>query len=163
MAYFDLSPLYRSTVGFDRLAALLGEMNQNNQQSGYPPYNIARMGGNAYRISMAVAGFSEDDIQVSVENNELRVSGSLEQRSEEKSEEYLYQGIASRSFERRFRLNDHVRVSDAYLQHGMLHVDLVREIPEEMKPRRIPVRSCATDAKAPEAIEVRSETETEAA
>ena len=156
MTYFDLSPLYRSTVGFDRLAALLGEMNQGNQQGGYPPYNIARLGEHAYRISMAVAGFGEDDIQVSVESNELRVSGSIEQKPEDSGVEYLYQGIASRSFERRFRLNDHIRVADAYLQHGMLHVDLVQEIPEEMKPRRIPVRCCAP-AKRAEVIEAKSE------
>ena len=156
MTYFDLSPLYRSTVGFDRLAALLGEMNQNSHQSGYPPYNIARLGENAYRISMAVAGFSEDDIQISVENSELRVAGSIEQKPDENGVEYLYQGIASRSFERRFRLNDHVRVADAYLQHGMLHVDLVQEIPEEKKPRRIPVRCCAP-ANQPEVIEAKPE------
>ena len=143
MAYFDLSPLYRSTVGFDRLAALLGEMDQGNRQGGYPPYNIARTGEHAYRISMAVAGFGEDDIRLSVENNELQVSGNMEQKAGESGEEYLYQGIASRSFERRFRLNDHVRVADAWLHNGMLNVDLVQEIPEEMKPRRIAVRSGA--------------------
>ena len=146
MTYFDLSPLYRSTVGFDRLAALLGEMNQGNQQGGYPPYNIARLGEHAYRITMAVAGFGEEDVNVSVENNELRIAGAIEQKDEESGVEYLYQGIAGRSFERRFRLNDHVKVADAYLEHGMLHVDLVREIPEEMKPRRIPVRCCAPGA-----------------
>lgn len=141
MAYFDLSPLYRSTVGFDRLAALLGEMNQSNQQSGYPPYNIARVGEHAYRISMAVAGFSESDVSVTTESNELRITGSIEQKADEANEEFLYQGIASRSFERRFRLNDHVKVADAYLENGMLHIDLVQEIPEEKKPRQIPVRS----------------------
>lgn len=147
MAYFDLSPLYRSTVGFDRLAALLGEMNQNSQQSGYPPYNIARVGENAYRISMAVAGFSENDVRVTTENNELQVTGSIEQKSDESGKEFLYQGIASRSFERRFRLNDHVKVADAYLENGMLHIDLVQEIPEEMKPRQIPVRHGSTETK----------------
>ena len=147
MAYFDLSPLYRSTVGFDRLAALLGEMNQSNQQGGYPPYNIVRVGEHAYRISMAVAGFSESDVSVTTENNELRVTGSIEQKADGENEEFLYQGIAARSFERRFRLNDHVKVADAYLENGMLHVDLVQEIPEEKKPRQIPVRSGLASSK----------------
>lgn len=137
MRNFDLSPLYRSAIGFDRLANMLDAASRNEQQPGYPPYNIELTGENEYRITMAVAGFCNEEIEILSESGNLTIRG---QKSEESSErKYLYQGIAARNFERRFQLADHVRVENASLENGLLHVDLVREIPEAMKPRRIEI------------------------
>lgn len=139
MRHVDFSPLYRSTVGFDRLFSLLDSMGQPEQSApAYPPYNIERTGENAYRISMAVAGFGEEDLEIEAKENTLLVKGS--QEKDEKSEnEMLFRGIAARNFERRFQLADHVEVRSAHLKNGLLHIDLVREIPEAMKARKISI------------------------
>ena len=141
MRHVDFSPLYRSTVGFDRLFSLLDNMGQPEQSApAYPPYNIERTGDDQYRITMAVAGFSEADIEIEAKENTLLVKGN--QATEEKSEgEMLFQGIAARNFERRFQLADHVEVRAANLENGLLHITLVREIPEAMKPRKISISS----------------------
>ncbi|MCX5517594.1 Hsp20 family protein [Kaistia defluvii] len=141
MRTFDLSPLYRSTVGFDRLFSLLDQASGVEAGvPGYPPYNIERTGENAYRITMAVAGFGDSDLSIESRENTLTVKG--EKKPEEgKDSEVLYRGIAGRSFERRFQLADHVEVKGASLENGLLHVDLVREIPEAMKPRTIAISS----------------------
>jgi len=133
MRTFDLAPLYRSTVGFDRLFSMLDGFEAT---PGYPPYNIERTGENAYRITMAVAGFGEDDITITAQENSLVIAGK---GKAEEGREFLYRGIAGRSFERRFELADHVKVVGASLVNGLLHVDLAREIPEAMKPRQIKV------------------------
>jgi molecular chaperone IbpA len=146
MRQYDLSPLYRSTVGFDRLFSMLDQMTGPEGANGYPPYNIERTGENAYRISVAVAGFTDKDIAIEVKENQLSVRGDKKVASEAKGE-VLYQGIAGRSFERRFQLADHVQVTGATLEHGLLHIDLVREIPEAKKPRLIPISA----ASAPQA------------
>jgi len=140
MRTLDLSPLYRSAIGFDRVANLLDSVaRQDNKQPSYPPYNIELTGEDSYRISMAVAGFSDDDIDIQVEQNLLAVSGKKTADNNEK--QYLHQGIAERSFERRFQLADHVRVEQASLENGLLHINLVREIPEAMKPRKISINN----------------------
>ena len=139
MRTYDLTPLFRSTIGFDRWsnlfdAALRGETNGVS----YPPYDIEKLGEDAYRITTAVAGFGEDDLDVAVHDNLLVVSGkSAEDRGNGKS--YLYRGIAARAFERRFSLADHVQVNSASLANGVLTIDLVREVPESLKPRRIAI------------------------
>ncbi|WP_159588435.1 Hsp20 family protein [Chelativorans xinjiangense] len=148
MRHVDFSPLYRSTVGFDRLFTMLDSLGQlDGGQQTYPPYNIERTGEDAYRISMAVAGFSESDISVEAHRNVLTIKG--EKRDEQKDEgaELLYRGIASRTFERRFQLADHVEVQGATLKDGLLHIDLVRNIPEEMKPRKIAITSSKEKSK----------------
>jgi molecular chaperone IbpA len=139
MRTFDLAPLYRSTVGFDRLFSLLDQATGVEPTPGYPPYNIERTGENDYRISVAVAGFSEPELTIEVKENTLLVRGDKKEKTEEKKAEVLYRGIAARAFERRFQLADHVEVKGAALEHGLLHVDLVRRIPEAMKPRQIPI------------------------
>lgn len=140
MRSFDLSPLYRSTVGFDRMFNLLDTLGGvDNTGQTYPPYNIERTGENDYRVTMAVAGFGEDDINVEVKEDTLTVKGEKKSESEQKEEQYLYRGIAARSFERRFQLADHVEVKGAILENGLLHVDLVREVPEAAKPRTIAI------------------------
>ncbi|THB67095.1 MAG: heat-shock protein Hsp20 [Gammaproteobacteria bacterium] len=135
MHTIDFSPLYRSTVGFDRLASLLNATNQN-AQAGYPPYNIEHVDENQYRISMAVAGFKEDEIEMVTEPNSLVVTGKTKPTKERK---FLYQGIATRNFERKFQLADYVKVVSAHLEDGLLHIELEREIPEAMKPRTIKI------------------------
>lgn len=142
MRQVDFSPLYRSTVGFDRLFNMFDTMTQPESVQSYPPYNIERLSENSYRISMAVAGFSEDEIDIEAQRNQLTVKGE-KSREEDDSEtsDFLYRGIASRSFERRFQLADHVEVVGAQLQNGLLHIELKREIPEEMKPRKIAVQA----------------------
>jgi len=149
MRHVDFSPLYRSTVGFDRLFSLLDNMGQPEQSApSYPPYNIERTGENAYRISMAVAGFGEADLDIEAKENTLLVKGN--QAKEEKDDaNMLFRGIASRNFERRFQLADHVEVRSAHLENGLLHIDLVREIPEAMKARKIEI--AGADAKQIEA------------
>ena len=138
MRHFDLSPLYRSTVGFDRLFSMVDQLaNVENGGSSYPPYNIERTGENAYRITMAVAGFGEADLTIEAKEHTLSVKGERAQEAE--TGEVLYRGIASRAFERRFQLADHVEVKGASLENGLLHIDLAREIPEAMKPRKIEI------------------------
>jgi molecular chaperone IbpA len=139
MRTFDLTPLYRSTVGFDRLFSLLDQATGLESAPSYPPYNIERTGENAYRITVAVAGFAEAELSIEVKENTLTLRGEKQATKNEKDGEVLYQGIAARAFERRFQLADHVVVKGAALENGLLHVDLVREIPEAMKPRSIPI------------------------
>lgn len=139
----DFAPFYRSTVGFDRLFQLLDNMgNADGDAPTYPPYNIERRGENEYRITMAVAGFSQDELKVEVKETTLSIRG--EKQPVEKETEYLHRGIAQRGFERRFQLADHVVVSGADLVDGLLHIDLVRELPERMKPRTIAIGSADT-------------------
>ena len=135
MRTFDLAPLYRSTVGFDRLFSMLDGFEST---PGYPPYNIERTGENDYRVTVAVAGFGENELSIEAKENTLTIKGS-KQVKEEQNGEVLYQGIAARAFERVFQLADHVQVKNASLENGLLHVDLVREIPEAKKPRQIPI------------------------
>jgi molecular chaperone IbpA len=135
MRTFDLAPLYRSTIGFDRLFSM---MDAFDSAPGYPPYNIERTGENEYRISVAVAGFGENELSVEAKENTLTIKGE-KQVKEEKSGEVLYQGIAARAFERVFQLADYVVVKGAALENGLLHVDLVREVPEAKKARRISI------------------------
>ncbi|MDF2996816.1 MAG: heat shock protein Hsp20 [Xanthobacteraceae bacterium] len=139
MRSFDLSPLYRSTVGFDRLFSLLDQVGGVDVGNTYPPYNIERTGENAYRITVAVAGFTEAELGIEVKENTLSIRGEKQAQDNTKSSDVLYQGIAARAFERRFQLADHVEVRGASLENGLLHVDLVREIPETLKPRTIPI------------------------
>jgi molecular chaperone IbpA len=140
MRSYDLSPLYRSTVGFDRLFTMLDQATGAEPAPTYPPYNIERTGENAYRITVAVAGFGENELSLESRENTLTIKGSKDTRPEgDSTSEVLYQGIAARAFERRFQLADHVQVTGASLEHGLLHVDLVREIPEAQKPRQIPI------------------------
>jgi molecular chaperone IbpA len=141
LTMFDLSPLYRSTVGFDRLGQLLDEM-ATFEAPTYPPYNIERLGEDQYRITMAVAGFAPEDLNIEVKNNTLTVTGKKSEKTEPKGD-FLHQGIAARSFERRFQLADHVEVTGAQMENGLLHVSLKREIPEAMKPRTIQINSGA--------------------
>lgn len=138
MRHFDLTPLYRSAIGFDRIGSLLDTLNTfEGDAPTYPPYNIERVAENDYRISMAVAGFSEDDLDIEVKEHTLSIRG--EKRVEQENSTYLHRGIAARSFERRFQLADYVVVKGATLENGLLHVDLVRELPEAMKPRTIEI------------------------
>ena len=135
MRSIDFTPLYRSAIGFDRLANLI-ESAASNGNAGYPPYNIEQLGDNDYRISMAVAGFTQEELELSFQENLLTVKGSKQADTERN---YLYQGIAERGFERRFQLADYVRVKGADLKNGLLHIDLAREVPEAMKPRKIEI------------------------
>jgi molecular chaperone IbpA len=139
MRTFDLAPLYRSTVGFDRLFSMLDGVGAEAAAPTYPPYNIERTGENAYRISVAVAGFGENDLTIESKENTLTIRGERQEKSGEQPNEVLYQGIAARAFERRFQLADYVQVTGAQLSNGLLHVELVREIPEAKKPRQIPI------------------------
>jgi molecular chaperone IbpA len=144
MRHFDLSPLYRSTVGFDRLFSLLDQTTGVDAAASqtYPPYNIERTGENAYRITVAVAGFAENELAIETKEGSLLIRGSKETKAkdgDEQRRQVLHQGIAARAFERRFQLADHVQVIGASLENGLLHVDLVREIPEAQKPRQIPI------------------------
>lgn len=138
MAAYDFSPFYRSTVGFDRvfnrLDALVGQ-----EQKTYPPYNIEKLGNDAYRISIAVAGFAEGDIAIETKENNLVIKGAKAQESDDKAREFLHRGIAERAFELRFQLADYVEVAGASLENGLLHVELKREIPESKKARQIPI------------------------
>jgi molecular chaperone IbpA len=155
MRHFDLSPLYRSTIGFDRLGSLLDTLSSlEGEAPSYPPYNIERVGENKYRITMAVAGFGDRDLDIEVKENTLSIRG--EKKSEVEDTTFLHRGIASRSFERRFQLADHVVVKGASLAHGLLHVDLVRELPEAMKPRTIPIATKTKPAEQPQVIDSRA-------
>jgi len=138
MRTLDFAPLYRATVGFDQIADLMDRVLTNDAGSqSYPPYNIEKTADDAYRISIAVAGFSSDEIEVEVKENALFVSAKKADDATERK--YLHRGIATRAFSRRFHLADHVRVSGAEHVNGMLHIDLVREVPEALKPRRIEI------------------------
>ena len=136
MRAFDFAPLYRSTVGFDRLFQLL-DGSVEGEASTYPPYNIERKSETEYRISMAVAGFARDEIDIQVKEQSLTIKG--EKKAADKEAQYLHRGIATRAFERRFQLADHVEVTGADLQDGLLHVDLVRNVPERLKPRAVQI------------------------
>jgi molecular chaperone IbpA len=152
MRTFDLSPLYRSTVGFDRLFSM---MDGFEAAPGYPPYNIERTGENDYRITVAVAGFGENEISIESKENTLTIKGA-KQATAQQDGEVLYQGIAGRAFERQFQLADYVQVKNAALENGLLHVDLVREIPEAKKPRQIPIGNANAQGNAqakPQAVE----------
>ncbi|MDR9485304.1 MULTISPECIES: Hsp20 family protein [Sediminimonas] len=140
MQHFDLAPLYRASVGFDQIADMMDRVFASDMgQSTYPPYNIEKIDENAYRISIAVAGFSMNDLNVEVKENALIVTARKAEEDEDRT--FLHRGIAARAFERRFHLADHVRVTGAKHADGMLHIDLVREVPEALKPRRIEVTS----------------------
>lgn len=150
MRHVDFSPLYRSTVGFDRLFTMLDSLGQPDQAQTYPPYNIERTGETTYRITMAVAGFDETELSIEAHAHVLSVKGEKAEEPAETSE-YLYRGIAKRAFERRFQMADHVEVQAASLKNGLLHIDLLRNIPEAMKPRRISI--AADPVNAPKSIE----------
>ena len=135
MRSIDFSPLYRSAIGFDRLANLI-ESAASNGNAGYPPYNIEQLSDNDYRISMAVDGFTQEELELRFQENLLTVKGNKQAESDRN---YLYQGIAERGFERRFQLADYVRVKGADLKNGLLHIELMREVPEAMKPRKIEI------------------------
>ena len=150
MRHFDFSPLYRATVGFDQIAEMMDRvLTSDNTGPSYPPYNIEKTADDAYRISVAVAGFSETDLNVEVKENALIVSAQKPEANDAAT--YQHRGIATRAFERRFQLADHVRVHGASYSNGMLHIDLVRELPEAYKPRRIEI----TSAVAPEIVDAK--------
>lgn len=138
MRPFDFAPLYRSTIGFDRLAHMIDSLATNGEDGGYPPYNIERLAETSYRITMAVAGFTRDEINIEVKETALSVRGD-KKPVEEGQPEFLHRGIAQRGFERRFQLADYVEVTGADLKDGLLHIDLKRNIPERMKPRTIAI------------------------
>lgn len=138
MRSIDLTPLMRATIGFDRMMNLLDAQTRLDQGDGYPPYNIEKIGADEYRIIMAVAGFKDEDLDVMVKDNSLVITGKKSE-PEAADVKYLYRGIATRAFERRFELADHIKVTGANLENGLLSLDLVREIPEAMKPRSIKI------------------------
>jgi len=152
MRTYDFSPLYRATVGFDRVADMLDRvLTQETSQSTYPPYNIEKLDDTSYRISVAVAGFSDEDLQVEQREHQLVVAAKRD--NDEETRTYLHRGIATRAFEKRFQLADHVRVTGAVAEHGMLHIDLVREVPEALKPRRIAIGGSSTKSIEADTVE----------
>ena len=136
----DLSPLYRTAIGFDRLAAMLESANRVESQ-GYPPYNIEVIGEDTYQITMAVAGFTDDELSIESKQNELTVTGQKADAEDDTERKFLHRGIATRDFERRFQLADHVYVKGARMEHGLLHIELYRELPEALKPRSIAIET----------------------
>jgi len=149
MRTFDLSPLFRSTVGFDRMSQLLDSaLRVDEAQLSYPPYNIEKTGEDSYRITMAVAGFGQDDLSIVSQENSVTISGKAQEVPE--GVEYLHRGIARRAFQRRFELADHIKVKGAELVNGLLHLELVREVPEEQKPREIKISA------APKSVEAKA-------
>ncbi|MDO9415194.1 Hsp20 family protein [Pararhizobium sp.] len=150
MRHVDFSPLYRSTVGFDRLFTMLDSLGQPDQSQTYPPYNIERTGEATYRITMAVAGFDESELSIEAREHALTVKGEKAEDSKEDGQ-FLYRGIAKRAFERRFQLADHVEITAASLKNGLLHIDLLRELPEAAKPRKIEITATSQAAKQIEA------------
>jgi len=154
MTTIDFTPLFRSMIGFDRMASTL-ENAYRTEAGGYPPYNVELEDENKYRITMAVAGFSEGDLEIESHDNLLTVSGARKEDEDREGRRFLYRGIATRSFERKFQLADYVKVVDARLENGLLHIQLVREVPESMKPRKIAIGSGDTRP----AIEGTSQTE----
>jgi molecular chaperone IbpA len=154
MRAFDFAPLYRSTIGFDRLVSLLDAASGVDQDAGYPPYNIERLGDTDYRISMAVAGFTESDVSIDVQDSRLIIKAEKKPVADgaaAKPAAYLHRGIAERAFERRFQLADYVEVKGATLSHGLLHIDLVRNVPERLKPRQIAITTATEPSKQIEA------------
>jgi molecular chaperone IbpA len=147
MSAYDFTPLYRTLVGFDRIAGLLDQASRLDATPGYPPFNIEQTSENTWHIELAVAGFSQSEISIEVKENLLTISGKRAEPSEGVTRKFVHRGIAERSFERRFQLADHVRVEGARLENGLLCVDLVREIPEAAKPRKIAITG-ASDAKS---------------
>jgi len=157
---FDFSPFRRSTVGFDRLFDMLENNSFGPAQENYPPFDLIKLGDNDYRIELAVAGFKPDEIDITAQQNVLIVSGRKKDEDEQKGSDYIYRGIANRSFERRFALADHIQVKGADLKDGLLSIELVREIPESMKPKKI---SIGGSARKPETIEAKAEKKPEPA
>jgi len=159
MRNYDFAPLYRSTVGFDRLANMLDRaLTADVGTNTYPPYNIEKSGDDTYRISVAVAGFSEDELSVEMRDGQLVISAKKAEAEDQETLQYLHRGIASRAFEKRFQMADHVRPVAAETKDGLLHIDLVREVPEALKPRRIEIASTgAIDAKPVKAKKVAKE------
>ena len=148
MRTYDFSPLYRSFVGLDRMASLIDAASTQSQATaGYPPYNVAKLDEDAYRIELAVAGFAQDDLEISSEQNRLTITGRIADKSANDEVDYLHRGIAERGFERRFQLADHVIVESADLTNGLLTVTLRRELPEALKPRTIAIGTAAHDQK----------------
>ena len=144
MMTYDFSPFYRSAIGFDRMAQLLEKMQRaSDVDNGYPPYNIEVAGEDQYRVTVAVAGFEASELDIEVRENTLHISGQKAGEGKDDSAQYLHRGIASRSFSKQFRLADHVKVENAWLDNGLLTVDLVREVPEEMKPKHIAIKGGA--------------------
>ncbi|WP_207459913.1 Hsp20 family protein [Azospirillum sp. SYSU D00513] len=147
MRSYDLSPLFRSTIGYDRLSRLLETaMTGDDAPASYPPYNIEKLGEDHYRITMAVAGFGPEDLEITAQQNSLLVKAKA--KKEEEAGQFLYRGIAGRAFERRFQLADYIKVTSANLLNGLLHVEMVREVPEAMKPRTIQIATGANDQPA---------------
>jgi len=141
MRNIDLSPLYRSFIGFDHLASMIDSASRNEKQSAYPPYNIELLAEDKYRITMAVAGFAKEQVAIEVQENTLLVTGTKPGAEKEEERKFLHKGISERNFERKFQLGDHVRVLAADLENGLLHIDLERVIPEAKKPRKIEIGS----------------------
>jgi len=146
MTTFDFSPLYRSSIGFDRLASLIDAATHSDHgQTTYPPYNIEKADEDHYRITMAVAGFTQEDLSIESKSNQLMITGTKHNTNPADSKEYLHRGIAERSFEHRFQLADFVRVEGANLENGLLHVKLLRELPEAMKPKTIAIQTTSSE------------------
>ena len=143
MTSFDFSPFYRSVIGFDRLANRLDSASRSESSSSFPPYNVEQVDENAYRITLAVAGFDDADLDIQLEQGTLTVKGQKHRESDSKTQKakYLYQGIAERNFERRFQLADHIEVKSAQVANGLLHIDMALEVPEASKPKRIAIES----------------------
>ena len=157
MVTYDFSPFYRSTIGFDRMARLLeGASRVAEMDNGYPPYNIEAVGEDQYRVTIAVAGFAEDELDLEVRENTLHVSGH--KKDDDAETHFLHRGIASRAFSKQFRLADHVKVENAWLDNGLLTISLVREVPEEMKPRRIEITHGAPEEGAPDTVVSKAKT-----
>ncbi|MEW6981912.1 Hsp20 family protein [Colwelliaceae bacterium 6471] len=135
----DFSPLYRSFIGFDHLAGLIDKASRADKQSSYPPYNIELLAEDQYRITMAIAGFTEEELEIESKQNNLVVTGNKAGDHENTQRKFLHQGIAERNFERKFQIGDHVKVIGAFMENGLLHIDLEREIPEALKPRKIAI------------------------
>ncbi|MFN3463727.1 MAG: Hsp20 family protein [Terricaulis sp.] len=159
MATNELNPLYRTLVGFDRIASLMDQAARLDAAPGYPPFNVEQIGEDNFRIELAVAGFGEDDLSIEFKQNSLLVTG---QRKPSEQRNFLHRGIAERSFERRFGLADHVRVAGAKLENGLLTIDLVRELPELLKPRKIEINSATASKPKPKVVDAAND-ETEAA
>jgi molecular chaperone IbpA len=157
---FDFAPFRRSTVGFDRLFDMLENSSLGQSQENYPPFDLIKLGDNDYRIELAVAGFKPDELDITAQQNVLVVSGRKKDESEDKGNNYVYRGIATRSFERRFALADHIQVRGADMKDGLLSIELVREIPEAMKPKKIDIGEAG---RKPETIEAKAEKKPETA
>ncbi len=153
MSTIDLTPLYRTMVGFDRMANMIDSASRMDGTQGYPPYNIERVADDAFAIEIAAAGFSEDDLEIETKDNLLTVAGKKSQDADGEQRQYLHRGIAERGFLRRFQLADHVIVTGASLKNGLLRIDLVRELPEAKKPRKIEIGTSSEPKSKPKLIE----------